>query len=864
MKKINNYPVRKFGNLSCSGFTLIEMAVVMVVAGIIVSVMATVLPSLLQAGKIKKSRALLERTDYAIQGYVSATGRLPCPDTSGDGKENRNDGGTPGNPADDTCLVYVGNLPYLTLGLSSGEDVWGNKFKYGVYEDLTTMTTATGSKPICTGIDQIILLYDPQNQNNPTDLTKLYTTDQAGNNPKNKAYALVSSGTKDLDGDGRDGLFDGFNEGLDLQFDSPDRIEFHGDPFGLRYDDLVRVASFSYIKGRAGCGSPGTAGGPGGSVTGENLYPSGCDNGIDDDGDGLIDCNDQDCFGVAPCGPGGGDVIIITDTLPSGDINSSYAATFQASGGTPPYEWTLTNDGGFTSLFLHPYTGELSGTLDQCDGNYTIAVQVEDSTPPADGGPKTATKSFTLRVNSNLAITRTSGAGTDITWSLASQEETFQANGGNLGIINWQLQTGGATGFTISATGSDTGSLRKSGTTTAGSYTFTITATDATCPANTAQIILSVTVLASGAGAPGDITGIIDTLEFNTSNGQEPFIIQISGEVFAIAYTGPGADGWLKTLRIASDGTIADPQIDTLEFDTSYAHITRIIPVSGNIYAIAYRGPGSDGWLKTVEIAADGQITNSVIDALEFDTIYAYAPDIIHIAGNYYAVAYRGPGNDGWLRTVEIATDGQITNAVIDSLEFNTIYGLDPDIFHIAGDVFAIAYSGPGTDGWLKTVEIGTNGLISNPQIDTLEFDTAYALRPSVTPLGGDFFAIAYRGPGNDGWLKTVEIAADGQINGSVTDSFEFDTSSGLEPHIINISGNFFAIAYSGPGTDGWLITIEIASDGQILDPVIESLEFDTVYAYRPNMALVSGSVYAIVYRGPGNDGWLKTVGISP
>src|SRR5204862_1194528 len=29
-----------------------------------------------------------------------------------------------------------------------------------------------------------------------------------------------------------------------------------------------------------------------------------CDNGIDDDGNGLVDCADPDCFGVPPCGGG--------------------------------------------------------------------------------------------------------------------------------------------------------------------------------------------------------------------------------------------------------------------------------------------------------------------------------------------------------------------------------------------------------------------------------------------------------------------------------------------------------------------------------------------------------------------------------
>jgi len=36
---------------------------------------------------------------------------------------------------------------------------------------------------------------------------------------------------------------------------------------------------------------------------------------------------------------------------------------------------------------------------------------------------------------------------------------------------------------------------------------------------------------------------------------------------------------------------------------------------------------------------------------------------------------------------------------------------------------YAIAYSGDGHDGFLKTVEISTNGIITNTVIDTLEFD---------------------------------------------------------------------------------------------------------------------------------------------
>ena len=824
------------------GFTLIEMAVVLVIGGIIISIMATVLPSLLQAGKIKKSQAILEKVDYAVQGFVSATGRFPCPDINMDGKEDREDGGTSGNTADDRCAHYVGDIPHITLGLSSGEDVWGNSIRYGIYQELVTMTTATGSNPLCNGVDEIIRYYDPQNDDNPPDTNKLYITDVTGKNPKNIAYVLVSGGMRDLDGDGADSFFDGFNEGSDLHFDSPNRIGFHGDPESRRYDDLVRVASFSYIKGIAGCGGA-NLGTPNTSET------TGDDDAMmhDDEDDG--DDNNQ--------------LTITTTSIPSGSINSSYGVTIQASGGANSYEWTLTNNGGFTDLFLHPYTGALSGSLNQCTGEYTISVQVKDSTSAADGGPQTAAKSFSLRVDNNLNISPQSSSGTDIIWSISGQQETFKANGGHVGDIDWQLQTGGATGFAVSAVDGESSVISKSGTTTPGTFVFTLTATDTSCPDNTANLILSVTVEVAAGGMPGDITGIIDTLEFDTSTGLEPFIFGISDEVFAIAYSGPGTDGHLKTMRIGSDGSITDPQIDNLEFDPSYAHISRVVSVSDDIFAIAYRGPGSDGWLKTVQISSDGQITDTVIDSLEFDINYAYAPDIINVSGNYFAVAYRGPGNDGWLKTVEISADGQITDTVVDSLEFDPSYGLDPDIFHIADDVFALAYSGPGADGWLKTIRIANDGTIADPQVDTLEFDTSYGLRPKVVQVEGNVYALAYRGPGADGWLKTVQIDSAGQISGAVIDSLEFDTSNGLEPYLIDISSDFFAVAYTGEGSDGWLKTIEITGDGQIADEIVKDLEFDTAYAYWPTMTHITGSVYAIAYRGPGNDGWLKTVGIT-
>ncbi len=146
-----------------------------------------------------------------------------------------------------------------------------------------------------------------------------------------------------------------------------------------------------------------------------------------------------------------------------------------------------------------------------------------------------------------------------------------------------------------------------------------------------------------------------------------------------------------------------------MEFDTRNCVFPDIISISGNIYAVAYQGQSNDGFIKTVSIAPNGNITNSVIDTLEFDTGNGREPKIINVTGDIYAIAYRGSNNDGFLKTISIASSGQISNTVIDTLEYDKSNGYYPDVIGIAEGIFAIAYRGTSSDGFLKTIGINAN-----------------------------------------------------------------------------------------------------------------------------------------------------------
>jgi hypothetical protein len=336
-----------------------------------------------------------------------------------------------------------------------------------------------------------------------------------------------------------------------------------------------------------------------------------------------------------------------------------------------------------------------------------------------------------------------------------------------------------------------------------------------------------------------------------------------SDTVCAIAYQGSGSNGFVATVGITTGGEIAGAVTDSLEFDTGNSYEPSIIHVSDNVYAIAYRDSGDNGEVKTVEITADGQITDAVIDSQEFDSVSGYEPEIVHVSRDIYAIAHRGADDDGFLKTVEIAASGQITDTVIDTLEFDGSNGWEPSMLLVSSGVCAVAYGGTGDIGILKTVEIASDGQITDTVIDTLNFDSLQGREPNMTHISGNVYAMVYRGDGSDGFVTTVEIAANGQITDTVMDTFEFRDGDTYDPDIVRVSGDIYAITYQGDGSDGFVTTVEIVSNGQITDSIIDSLEFDAGDSYTPSIVPVSDSVYAIAYLNSGSDGEVRTVEIA-
>jgi prepilin-type N-terminal cleavage/methylation domain-containing protein len=166
------------------GFTLIELAIVLVIVTILIGGLAMPLSAQIQARRIAETRTEMSATRDALLGFAmghvcsidctsltnappttscntarsdycsSAAASIqplitrhyfPCPDRSGDGREDRNE--TTGECISAGSTVRWG-LPWLTLGVR-GHDAWGNRFTYAVtpafaaHSGFTTTPAAT-------------------------------------------------------------------------------------------------------------------------------------------------------------------------------------------------------------------------------------------------------------------------------------------------------------------------------------------------------------------------------------------------------------------------------------------------------------------------------------------------------------------------------------------------------------------------------------------------------------------------------------------------------------------------------------------------------------------------------------------------
>lgn len=133
-----------------SGFTLLEMAIIVIISGMVLSFLGATLVTFMHEGNIKTTEYRLKAIQDELAHYLSINGRYPCAanrtlgsNSASFGKEDLADCDAPGPLLAGTVRsagVRIGAVPTRSLNLPDAfaADAWGRKFTYAVTEVLAT------------------------------------------------------------------------------------------------------------------------------------------------------------------------------------------------------------------------------------------------------------------------------------------------------------------------------------------------------------------------------------------------------------------------------------------------------------------------------------------------------------------------------------------------------------------------------------------------------------------------------------------------------------------------------------------------------------------------------------------------------
>jgi len=299
-------------------------------------------------------------------------------------------------------------------------------------------------------------------------------------------------------------------------------------------------------------------------------------------------------------------------------------------------------------------------------------------------------------------------------------------------------------------------------------------------------------------------------------------------------------------------------EVSSIEHDSFKSLDNSFVQVDADTFALAYAGIDDDGFISTFDISADGTTITEVTN-IEHDTIRGNYNSFVQVDANTFALAYSGNGDDGFIATFDISADGT-TITEVSSIEHDGLGGKHNSFVQVDADTFALAYAGFGDDGFIKTFDISADGTTIT-EVSSIEHDTKEGTYNSFVQVDADTFALAYTGQANHGYIATFDISADGTTITEVS-SVEHDTIRGTDNSFVQVDADTFALAYAGFDNDGYIATFDISADGTTITEV-SSLEHDTLDGTDNFFLQVDANTFLLAYAGGDNNGYITTFNIS-
>jgi hypothetical protein len=211
--------------------------------------------------------------------------------------------------------------------------------------------------------------------------------------------------------------------------------------------------------------------------------------------------------------------LVITTVAPlfNGTVGLPYSQTFSATGGIPPYRWTVSS-GQTDGLTMDPIAGTLKGTP-QAAGTFSFGVAVTDS-----AGTVTSSTFSILISSPSITITTTTLPNGTVG---AAYSQTLSAAGGTA-PYTWGLLSGSVPGLKLDPGGALSGTPA-----TAGVFALSLQATDSNGLTASKTFTLTVTPAALVVNGPlqnqASTAGVPFSQSMSASGGSPPYLWTATG-----------------------------------------------------------------------------------------------------------------------------------------------------------------------------------------------------------------------------------------------------------------------------------------------------------------------------------------------
>jgi hypothetical protein len=453
---------------------------------------------------------------------------------------------------------------------------------------------------------------------------------------------------------------------------------------------------------------------------------------------------------------------IITTSLPSGTVQSTYGTALIASGGTAPYSWSLASGSLPPGLALSSSTGALSGTPTAA-GTFSFTVGV------ADSSSQHATRVLSVSVAAtapSLRITTSSlpSGAVQVAYSAA-----LAATGGST-PYSWSIGGALPAGLALnSSTGAITGTP-----TQAGSFSFSAQVKDSTGATASASLNASI------APPSSPVVSAISPQSGATSGGTT---VTVSGSNFASGATVLFGGTTAASVKVLSSsqvqavtpahiaGTVAvslsqNGQTATLSNSFTYNAVTpTVTSISPN--------SGSTAGGTTVTISGSNFLAGALV---LFGTVSA--PTVNISSGTQIQVVT--PAHASGLIDVAVVNSGNLTGTLPSAFTYNSPSSGPPTITAISPTSGA-----PGTQLTITgtnfvsadTVSFGSS-VVSSTFVGSTQMTAVvpslsagtYSITvtdpdPSSATLSNGFTITAAAPPGNQGLLSGCTVTSSNDVN---------------------------------------------------------------------------------------------------